>query len=109
MLRRRHFPKQSNEALATVDAKETQQQAINADEDTATYCRIRAEQGYLSPERGEYVDALNHLLASGDEYWQDIAYVAERVLTTAELKLFVDEHVPLIAFEYLKIATGMII
>ncbi|MGI2058476.1 hypothetical protein ACRN9T_14965 [Shewanella baltica] len=98
----RHFPKQSNETLATVDAKETQQQAINADEDKATYCRIRAEQGVLSLERGEYVDALNHLLASGDEYWQDIAYVAERVLTTAELKLFIDEHVPLIAFEYPK-------
>jgi len=28
--------------------------------------------------------------------------VAERVLTTAELKLFIDEHVPLIAFEYPK-------
>nr|WP_320127209.1 hypothetical protein [uncultured Shewanella sp.] len=98
----RHFPKQSDEALATVDAEETQQQAINADEDKATYCRIRAEQGVLSLERGEYVDALNHLLASGDEYWQDIAYVAERVLTTAELKLFIDEHVPLIAFEYPK-------
>ncbi|MGL4713462.1 MAG: hypothetical protein ACRCWP_13160 [Shewanella sp.] len=98
----RHFPKQSNDTLATVDAKETQQQAMNADEDTATYCRIRAEQGVLSLERGEYIDALRQLLASGDEYWQDIAYVAERVLTTAELTLFVDEHVPFIAFEYPK-------
>ncbi|GIU08404.1 hypothetical protein [Shewanella glacialipiscicola] len=97
----RHFPEQPK-VLATVDVKETQQQAIDADKDIATYCRIRAEQGVLSLERGEYLDALNHLLESGDEYWQDIAYVAERVLTTAELKLFVDEHVPLITFEYPK-------
>lgn len=98
----RHFPEQSHDVSATVDAKETQQQAIHADETQATYCRIRAEQGVLSLERGEYVDALNHLIASGDEYWQDIAYVAERVLSTAELTLFVDEHIPLIAFEYPK-------
>ncbi|MCL1089635.1 hypothetical protein L2744_08445 [Shewanella profunda] len=96
----RHFPEQG--ASVSVDAKETQQQAINADEDQATYCRIRAEQGVLSLERGEYIDALQQLLTSGDEYWQDIAYVAERVLTTAELKLFVDKQVPLIAFEYPK-------
>lgn len=95
-----HFPAQ-NTPIAT-DTQETQQQAIHADEDQATYCRIRAEQGVLSLERGEYIDALQQLLASGNEYWQDIAYVAERVLTTAELKQFIDKQVPPIAFDYPK-------
>ncbi|TVL25976.1 tetratricopeptide repeat protein [Shewanella xiamenensis] len=98
----RHFPTDMNAATATTSQQDAQQQAIEADAEQATYCRIRAEQGVLSLERGEYVDALNQLFASGDEYWQDIAYVAERVLTTAELKLFVDEHVPVMNFEYPK-------
>ncbi|PIW61437.1 hypothetical protein [Shewanella sp. CG12_big_fil_rev_8_21_14_0_65_47_15] len=96
----RHFPQQSETGKPRSDANQTQQQAIQADTEQATYCRIRAEQGVLSLERGEYIDALQQLLASGDEYWQDIAYVAERVLTTAELKLFIDTQVPLSAFEY---------
>ncbi|MDL3984288.1 tetratricopeptide repeat protein [Shewanella xiamenensis] len=98
----RHFPTDMNAAPATTSQQDAQQQAIEADAEQATYCRIRAEQGVLSLERGEYVDALNQLFASGDEYWQDIAYVAERVLTTAELKLFIDEHVPVMNFEYPK-------
>ncbi|MDV5391340.1 tetratricopeptide repeat protein [Shewanella xiamenensis] len=98
----RHFPTDMNAATATTSQQDAQQQAIEADAEQATYCRIRAEQGVLSLERGEYVDALNQLFASGDEYWQDIAYVAERVLTTAELKLFIDEHVPVMNFEYPK-------
>ncbi|MCP3128146.1 hypothetical protein [Shewanella sp. KJ2020] len=98
----RHFPEQADTSKPRGDANQTQQQAIQADTEQATYCRIRAEQGVLSLERGEYIDALHQLLASGDEYWQDIAYVAERVLTTAELKLFIDEHVPVVNFEYPK-------
>lgn len=98
----RHFPTDMNAATATTSQQDAQQQAIEADAEQATYCRIRAEQGVLSLERGEYVDALNQLFASGDEYWQDIAYVAERVLTAAELKLFIDEHVPVMNFEYPK-------
>lgn len=96
----RHFPEQANTSKPRGDANQTQQQAIHADTEQATYCRILAEQGVLSLERGEYIEALRQLLTSGDEYWQDIAYVAERVLTTAELKLFIDTQVPLIAFEY---------
>ncbi|NSM23471.1 hypothetical protein HT094_03340 [Shewanella sp. ZOR0012] len=98
----RHFPTDMNATAVTTSQQDAQQQAIEADAEQATYCRIRAEQGVLSLERGEYVDALNQLFASGDEYWQDIAYVAERVLTTAELKLFIDEHVPVMNFEYPK-------
>ena len=62
---------------------------------------LKAEQGVLSLSRGQYVEALDQLYraaahrdgeAPPDEgwplspYWNDAAYVAERVLTTDELK-----------------------
>ncbi|MGL5358641.1 MAG: hypothetical protein ACRDBI_02840, partial [Shewanella sp.] len=107
----RYFPRQANAPSASAsksvsdeqlnELPVSEQRAIEAeDKALATFCRISAEQGVLSLERGEYLSALKQLLASGDEYWQDIAYVAERVLTSAELKGFVDSQVPYIAFDY---------
>lgn len=60
----------------------------------AKQCRIHAEAGVLQLQRGDYVSALQLLYHSGSDYWQDTAYIAERVLTVAELQQFVDEHVP---------------
>ena len=72
--------------------------------------RISGEHGVLALARGEYVDALGHLYAAaqavggdgnsydwddalgGVGYGNDAVYVAERVLTTDELKAFVDAH-----------------
>jgi len=51
----------------------------------------------LALARGEYLQALELLYRSGDEHWGDTAYVAERVLTTQELKRFVDAEVPAVA------------
>ncbi|HEX7966095.1 MAG TPA: hypothetical protein VF651_10290 [Gammaproteobacteria bacterium] len=51
---------------------------------------LQGEQATLALARGEYLDALDKLYAQGDKYWGDIAYVAERILTTDELKQFVD-------------------
>lgn len=71
--------------------------------------RLKAEQGVLALSRGQYVEALDMLLhaplpVSNDAvqeegwpispYWNDAAYVAERVLTTDELKAYVDQQVP---------------
>lgn len=53
---------------------------------------LQGEQATLDLARGEYVDALDKLYAQGDTYWGDTLYVAERVLTTDELKRFVDAH-----------------
>ena len=50
------------------------------------------ELGVLHLARREYSEALDALLRSG--YWQDAAYVAERVLTTSELKAYVDRTWP---------------
>ncbi|CAB3875406.1 hypothetical protein LMG26858_02946 [Achromobacter anxifer] len=66
--------------------------------------RLLGEQGVLTLSRGQYVEALDQLLHATvpDEsdggfwqstpYWNDAAYVAERVLTAAELKAYVDRH-----------------
>ena len=50
------------------------------------------ELGVLRLARREYTEALDALLRSG--YWMDAAYVAERVLTTDELKSYVDRDWP---------------
>lgn len=56
------------------------------------YCRIQAEHGILELSRGDYLQAITLLIAAGPEYWQDTAYIAERVLTLDELKSFVALH-----------------
>jgi hypothetical protein len=53
------------------------------------YQRLVGEHALLSLSRGEYVEALNQLMASG-AYWPDVDYVAEKVLTVDELKSFID-------------------
>ena len=71
---------------------------------------MRAEQGVLTLSRGQYVEALDQLLRAGGPldatrpaeeegwpmtpYWNDAAYVAERVLTLDELKQYVDAQAP---------------
>ncbi len=50
------------------------------------------ELGVLRLQRREYAESLDALLRSG--YWMDAAYVAERVLTTDELKRYVDRNWP---------------
>jgi tetratricopeptide (TPR) repeat protein len=52
---------------------------------------VKADLGVLLLGRGEYAKALDLFLRS--DYWLDAAYIAERVLTTAELRDFVDSHV----------------
>ncbi len=59
-----------------------------------TQCRVQAEAGVLQLQRGDYLQAMRLLYQAGAEYWQDTAYIAERVLTTAELQQFVDAEVP---------------
>lgn len=66
---------------------------------------IQGERGVLALSRGQFVDALDLLYTASSRpapenvyperpYWNDTAYVAERVLTTDELKRFVDARAP---------------
>ncbi|MEN0104854.1 MAG: hypothetical protein AAGC84_00345 [Pseudomonas sp.] len=57
-------------------------------------CRVEGEGAILALERGDYLEAFEALYRSGYIYWGDAAEVAERVLTTDELKTFVDTQVP---------------
>lgn len=50
--------------------------------------RVRGELGVLHLARRQYLEALDVLLQGG--YWDDAAYVAERVLTADELKDYVN-------------------
>lgn len=59
---------------------------------TLHYCRVQAEHGILELSRGDYLQAISLLTAAGMEYWQDTAYIAERVLTLEELINFVALH-----------------
>lgn len=56
---------------------------------------IYAEQGILRLNRHEYLQAMSLFYQAANRYWQDAAYVAERVLTVDELKKFVDQNAPL--------------
>jgi tetratricopeptide (TPR) repeat protein len=54
--------------------------------------RALGEAGVIALSRGRFVPALDDLLRGG--YWLDAAYVAERVLSTAELRAYVDRTWP---------------
>lgn len=56
-------------------------------------CRIEGEMAILALERGDYLEAFDQLYRSGENYWQDAAEVAERVLSSTELKGYVDAKV----------------
>ena len=58
--------------------------------DPGSATRVRGEAGALALGRGEYVNALELLYPLASTYWGDVAHIAERVLTTDELKAFVD-------------------
>jgi cellulose synthase operon protein C len=62
--------------------------------DNASQTRLRAENGTLLLARGDIHLAFEQFYAVAGKYWNDTAYLAERILTTDELKAFVDARVP---------------
>ncbi len=54
---------------------------------------LQGETGALALVRGDFTQAMDVLGPVADTYWGDVAYLAERVLTTQELKTFVDAKV----------------
>jgi hypothetical protein len=59
-------------------------------EDRSASDELWGELGAIRLARREYTEALDALLRAG--FWDDAAYVAERVLTLNELKAFVDQR-----------------
>ncbi|AHG20477.1 hypothetical protein Z042_13190 [Chania multitudinisentens RB-25] len=62
-------------------------------------CRIAGEQAILALNRGDYLQAMELMYRGKDNYWADIADIAERVLTIDELKSFVDKHAPAVPLQ----------
>ena len=62
--------------------------------DTAQLQRLRAEQGLMQLQRGELPLGLRALMAAGDTYALDASFVAESLLTSAELRTVVDDIAP---------------
>ena len=57
-------------------------------------CRVAGEQAILALNRGDYLQAMELMFRGKENYWADVADIAERVLTIDELKGFVDKHAP---------------
>lgn len=57
-------------------------------------CRISGEQAILALNRGDYLQAMELMYRGKQNYWSDVADIAERVLTINELKGFVDKYAP---------------
>jgi hypothetical protein len=58
--------------------------------DEASDLRLRGELAVMRLSQGEYRDSLQLLFPVAGDYWGDLIYVAERVLTVDELTAFVD-------------------
>ena len=53
---------------------------------------VNGDRGAVRLAQGDYREALTYLLLGG--YWSDAAYIAERVMTTDELRAYVDQGWP---------------
>ena len=62
--------------------------------DDANRKLVVGEQGLLTLARGDYLAAMEQLYPVATTYWGDVAHIAERVLTTDELKHFAETHPP---------------
>lgn len=65
---------------------------VRSEEESNIGQRFHAEWGMLELQRHDYTGALDLLLHDAPAFQADISYIAERVLTIAELKRYVDEH-----------------
>jgi cellulose synthase operon protein C len=59
---------------------------------TSGICRVQAESATLALSRGDFVQALTLFHQAGDDFYNDMAHVADRVLTVEELQQYVDRN-----------------
>jgi len=58
--------------------------------DAPAALRLRGEAAVIHVSVGDYAQSLKMLFPVANDYWGDVTYVAERVMTVDELKTFVD-------------------
>ena len=71
-----------------------EQTAITPSVDDQGKTRLRGEVAVMRLSQGAYSQSLRLLFPVAGTYWGDVTYIAERVLTTDELKAFVDNLPP---------------
>jgi hypothetical protein len=74
----------------TAALKGTEQAGTAAALDGPAKTMLRGEVAVVRLSQGEYSDSLRLLFPVASDYWGDVTYIAERVLTLDELKAFVD-------------------
>jgi hypothetical protein len=79
-----------NWTAAFTASRQAGERALDEDADL----RLRGELAVMRLSQGEYRDSLQLLLPVAGNYWGDVVYVAERVLTVDELRAFVDSLPP---------------
>ncbi|WP_052332708.1 hypothetical protein [Phytobacter massiliensis] len=65
---------------------------IGGEEFVIPACRISAERAILALNRNDYQEAMRLMFKAKENYWADVAWIAERVLTLKELTAFVDKN-----------------
>ena len=55
-------------------------------------CRVQGEAGTLALSRGDFTEAMQQFFFAAGSYSEDLAYLAERVLSLDELTSFVDKN-----------------
>jgi cellulose synthase operon protein C len=66
--------------------------AIDTDFTSSPRCRVQGEAGTLALSRGDFSEAMQQFFLAAGSYSEDLAYVAERVLTLDELTSFVEKN-----------------
>ncbi len=74
------------------------QSTVASDLDSDERALVEGDAGVVALARGEYLNAFDTLYSVASSYWGDVAYIAERVLTTDELKNYVDQKVEAVPF-----------
>ncbi|MBS0549596.1 MAG: hypothetical protein JSR24_17715 [Proteobacteria bacterium] len=64
--------------------------SAKGDLDDPAKLRLRGELAVMRVAEGQYMESLRLLFPVAENYWGDVTYIAERVLTVDELKTFVD-------------------
>lgn len=82
---------QAGDLAKSLDLTSRALQKLPAGEKNSDFAhRLSGEHGVLTASRGDFIDALGLFYAQGTVYWQDVAYLAEDVLSIDEIKKFVD-------------------
>jgi len=68
------------------------QKSMGGSDSHSPRCRVEGEAGTLALSRGDFSEAMQQFFLAAGSYSDDLAYLAERVLSLPELTAFVDKN-----------------